>query len=63
MIIGCPSSVVHRQQLLYMTSPPKLLAGILPNLVGMILIWFSLKIVQMVPVYCISRSHRIEIDF
>ena len=44
-------------------SPPKLLAGFWPNLVGMILIWPSLKIVQMVLVHCISRSHRIEIDF
>ena len=31
-------SVVRRQQLLQATSPPKLLAGFLPNLVGMILI-------------------------
>ena len=45
------------------TSPPKLLAGFLPNLAGMILIWPSLIIVQMVLVRCISRSHRQKIDF
>ena len=31
MIIGCLSSVVCHQQLLQRTSPPKLLAGFLPN--------------------------------
>ena len=29
----------------------------------MILIWPSLIIVQMVQVHCISRSHRLKIDF
>ena len=57
------SCVVRRQQLLQKTAPPKLLAGFYPNLVGIILIWPSLKIVQMVPVHCISRSHRLKIDF
>ena len=37
-----------------------LLAGFWPNLAGMFLIW---NIVQMVPVRCISRSHRLKIDF
>ena len=62
-------SVVHRlpyvircQQLLQRTSP-KLLAGFWPNLKGMILIWPSLIILQMVLVCCISRSHRLKIDF
>ena len=54
---------VRRQQLLQTTSPPKLLAGFWPNLVGMILIWPSFKIVQMVLVHCISRSHILKIDF
>ena len=54
---------MHRQQLLQRTSSPKLLAGFYLNLVGMILIWPSLKIVQMVPVHCISRSHGLKIDF
>ena len=30
---------------------------------GMILIWTSLINVQMVPVHCISTSHRLKIDF
>ena len=34
-----------------------------PNLVRMVLIWPSLKFVQMVPIHCISRSHRLKIDF
>ena len=38
------------------------LAGFWPNLAGIILIWFSLIIVQMVPVHCISRSHRLKIN-
>ena len=45
-----------------MTSP-KLLAGFFPNLAGIILVWPSLIIVQMVPVSCISRSHKLKIDF
>ena len=52
-----------RQQLLQRTSPPKLPPGFLPNLAGMILVWPSLIIVQMVSVHCISRSHRLKIDF
>ena len=55
--------VVRHQQLLQTTSPPKLLAVFWPNLVGMILIWPSLSIVQMVSVHCISRSYRLKIDF
>ena len=42
-------SVVCRQQLLQRTHSPKLLAGFWPNLVGLVLIWPSLKIVRMVP--------------
>ena len=34
----------------------------LPNLVGIILIWPFLIIVQMVMVHCIFRSHRLKID-
>ena len=49
-------SFVRRQQLLQRTSP-KLLAGFYQILVGMILIWPSLKIiVQMVPVNGISDT-------
>ena len=50
-------SVVCRQQLLQRISS-KLLAGFLPSLVGMIVIWASLIIVQMVPVYCTTRSNE-----
>ena len=55
-------SVVRRQLLLQWTSPPKRLAGFLPNMVEIILIWPSLKTVQMILVHCISRSHRLKID-
>ena len=58
----CWMSAVSRQQLLQRTSP-KLLAGFLPNLAAMIIIWPSIIIVQMVMVRCISRSHRLKIDF
>ena len=40
------SSVMCRQQLLQVTSPPKLLAGFGLMLAGMIIIWPSLIIVQ-----------------
>ena len=43
-------SAVHRQKLLQMTSLPKLLAGFLPNLAGMVLIRPFFKIVKIVPV-------------
>ena len=59
-VVRRPSFIVRHQQLLQRTSPPKLLAGFLPNLTGMILIWSSLIIVQMVMVCCISRSHRLK---
>ena len=55
-------SVVRLQKLLLRTFP-KILTGLLPNLTGMILIWPSLLMDQMVPVRCISRSHRLKIDF
>ena len=34
-----------------------------PNLEGMLLIWPSLKSVQIVQIHCISRSRRLKIDF
>ena len=49
-------SVVRRQQLLQRTSPPKLQAGFWPNLVGMILVWPFLEIVQMVLIHCMTRK-------
>ena len=54
----CPS--VHNLQT---TSPPKPLIGIWPNFTGLILGWFSFKVVQMVPVHCMSRSQELKIDF
>ena len=63
VIVECPLCIVHHQQLLQRTSPPKLLAGVLPNLAGMVLTWPSLIIVQKVMVRCISKSHRLKIDF
>jgi len=45
-----------RQQFLYTTSPLKPLIGFLPNFTGMIPGWSSTKVVQTVPVGCISRS-------
>ena len=56
MIIGCPLSLVRHQQLLQRTSPPKQLAGFLPNLAVMILTWPSLIIVQMVMAFTISQK-------
>ena len=41
----------------------KQLAGFLPNLADLILIRPSLIIVYMFQVRCISRSHRLKIDF
>ena len=43
-------SVVRHQQLLQRTSPPKLLAGFSQNLAGIIFIWPSVIVFQMVPV-------------
>ena len=37
--------------------------GFWPNFTGMILGWSSCKVVQMVPVHCISRSQELKIDF
>ena len=48
---------------LYTTSPPKPLIGFWRNFTGMILGWSSFKVVQMVPVCCISRSQELKIDF
>ena len=41
-------------------SPSNELAGVLPNLAGMILIWPCFIIVQMVLVHRISRLHRLK---
>ena len=51
VIVGCPAFVVYHQQLLQTKSPPKLLAGLYSNLIGMSLIWHILRTVQMVLVY------------
>ena len=48
---------------LYTTSPPKPQIEFWPNFTGMILGWSSFKVVQMVPVHCISRSQELKIDF
>ena len=60
MILGCPSCVINNCFKGYLLNYGLDSA---PNLAGMILIWPSLKIVQMVMVHCISRSHRLKIDF
>ena len=62
MIIGCLLAMcdVRPQQLLRKISPSKQLAVIRPNHAGMILIWPSFIIVQMVLVHCISSSHRLK---
>ena len=39
------------------------MAGFEPNLTGMIIMWPFYMIVQIVLVRCISRSHRLNIDF
>ena len=46
---------------LYLLLKP--LIGIWPNFTGMILGWSSFNFVQMVPVHCISRSHKLKIEF
>ena len=51
-----------RRLFLQTTSPPKSLIGFWPNFTGMILGWSSFKVVQMVPVHCISRSLELKID-
>ena len=53
------SSIACRVQ----RTSPKLLTGFCQNLAGMILIWPSLIIVQLVLVHNISRSHSLKIDF
>ena len=67
MIVGCPPSVVRRASSVvnnfFQRTSPKLLTGFIPNLEEMILIWPSLIIVQMIMVRCISRSHRLNVDF
>jgi len=60
-------SVVHRpcvrQHFLWTTSPLKPLIGFWPNFTGMIPGWSSIKVVQTVPVGCISRSRGQKIGF
>ena len=65
MIVGCPSSLVRR---LSSTMASKDISSLIT---GWILTKLGrndpnmtlLKIVQMVPVHCISRSHRLKQDF
>ena len=52
---------VHKQ-FLQTISPPKPPIGFLPNFTGMILGWFSFKVVQMAPVHCTSRSQELKIE-
>ena len=58
MIVGCPSSVMRRQQLLKRTSPHKILAGLLRNRNDNYMAIFD---------NCsngfISRSHRLKFIF
>ena len=67
MIIGyarrASSVVVRRQQLLQKTSPDNYWLDFDLNLAVTILVLPSMKIVQMVLVRCISRSHKLKIDF
>ena len=46
-----------------MTSSLEPLMGILPNFTGMIPGWSPIKVVQTVPVGCISRSRGQKIGF
>ena len=57
--------VVRRQQLLQRTSFSSLRTGWILTKLGRNDPYMALfkKIVQMVPVHCISRSHRLKIDF
>jgi len=52
-----------RQQFLQTTSPLKPLNGFWPNFTGMIPWWSTIKVVQTVPVGCISRSQGQKIGF
>jgi len=70
VILECPASVVRacvrpcvRQQFLLTASPLKPLIGFWPNLTGMIPGWSPIKVVQTVPVGCISRSRGKKIGF
>ena len=56
-------SVKHCQQLLQKTSPPKLLAGFGPDFAGMIPYIALLKNCSDGSGSCISRSHRLKVDF
>ena len=61
------SSVVRRASCInlftYTSSPLKPLIGFCPNFTGIIPGWSPTKVVQIVPVVCISRSQRQEIGF
>ena len=63
MSVVCRASSVRHQQLLQRTSSPKLLAGFLPNLAGLILIWPSSIIVQMVLTVILYRCSTGELHF
>jgi len=52
-----------RQQFLYTTSPLKPLIGFWPNFTGMIPGWSPIKVVQTLPVGCISRSWGQKMGF
>ena len=52
-----------RKQFLQTSSPPKTLIRSLTNFAGIILGWSSFKCVQIVSVYCISRSQELKTDF
>ena len=62
----------HSASIVWNWKPPKVIGQrswyiytcwILTKLAEMILLWPSLIIVQIVPVHCISRPHRLKIDF
>jgi len=61
VILQCPSSVrptvrpFVRQQFLKATSPLRPLIGYWPNFTGMLPGWSPIKVVQTVPVDCISK--------
>ena len=64
-VVGRPSWIVRRGSSVVNNCfiTPKLLAGLLPNLTDIILMWPSVIIVEMVMVRSISRSQRLKIDF
>ena len=57
------SVCIASKQFFQTTSPLKLLIGFWPNLTGMIPGWSPTKVVQTVPVGCLSRSWGHKIGF